>query len=503
MDKNFYLTTTLPYVNAEPHIGTAFEFVTADIIARYRRLSGDSVFFNTGVDEHGQKVYTKALEEKKNSQDYANEYAEKFRSLKDTLNLSYDNFIRTTDEHHKKSAQEFWRQSFANGDIYKKLYKTKYCVSCELERTDSELVEGCCPEHPGKELEIIEEENYFFKFSKYQKPLLELYKKNPQLVIPDFRFNEIIKFVERGLEDFSISRLKSKMPWGVEVPDDNEHVMFVWFDALVNYISAIGWPDDMEKFNKWWPVTQFAGKDQVRQQVAMWQAMLMSVGLPPSKQIIIHGFITIDGAKMSKSIGNVINPKDIVNEYGADALRYYLARHINPFEDSDFTMEKFKEAYNANLANGIGNLTARIMKLAEIYLDKPVELPENLKRMTSLACKVVPQGGVKRQRNDGRGTTLERVIEERFRDLLDNFEINKAVDLIWEHIGELDKYIQEEKPFAIIKEDKEKGIEIIKNMTIKLYSIAEMLSPILPQTSEKIKTAVKNNKMPEPLFARK
>ncbi|MBV22354.1 MAG: methionine--tRNA ligase, partial [Parcubacteria group bacterium] len=344
MGKNFYLTTTLPYVNADPHVGHALEFVTADIIARYRRLIGDEVFFNTGTDEYGQKVYTKTLEEKKDPQKYVDEYAEKFKKLKDTLNLSYDNFIRTTDEHHKMAAQEFWKRSIANGDIEKKLYKSKYCAGCELEKTDSDLVDGCCPEHREQEIQIIEEENYFFKFSKYQKPLLELYKKNPQFVIPDFRFNEIKRFVERGLEDFSISRLKSKMPWGVPVPDDDEHVMYVWFDALVNYISAIGWPDDLKKFEKWWPVTQFAGKDQVRQQAAMWQAMLMSVGLPLSKQIVIHGFITVDNGKMSKSVGNVISPDDLVAEYGVDALRYYLVRHVHPFEDSDFTMEKFKEA---------------------------------------------------------------------------------------------------------------------------------------------------------------
>jgi|TARA_B100000959_G_C14987757_1_gene626396 methionyl-tRNA synthetase len=472
MGKNFYLTTTLPYVNADPHVGHALEFVTADIIARYRRLIGDEVFFNTGTDEYGQKVYTKTLEEKKDPQKYVDEYAEKFKKLKDTLNLSYDNFIRTTDEHHKMAAQEFWKRSIANGDIEKKLYKSKYCAGCELEKTDSDLVDGCCPEHREQEIQIIEEENYFFKFSKYQKPLLELYKKNPQFVIPDFRFNEIKRFVERGLEDFSISRLKSKMPWGVPVPDDDEHVMYVWFDALVNYISAIGWPDDLKKFEKWWPVTQFAGKDQVRQQAAMWQAMLMSVGLPLSKQIVIHGFITVDNGKMSKSVGNVISPDDLVAEYGVDALRYYLVRHVHPFEDSDFTMEKFKEAYNANLANGIGNLTARIMKLAETHLD---EVP------------VIPDG----------------TIPQEFEDFLNNFEVNKAVDLVWEHMGDLDKYIQEVKPFSVVKEEKQKGVEIIKNITIKLYTIGRMLNPILPKTSEKIKNAVKQNKMPEPLFVRK
>jgi len=472
MNKNFYLTTTLPYVNAKPHIGAAYEFVIADIIARYNRVIGKQVFFNIGVDEHGQKVYTKALERKQDPQKYTDEYAKRFRALKNTLNLSYDNFIRTTDSHHKKSAQKFWKKSFAKGDIYKKLYKIKYCIGCEMEKTDSELVNNRCPEHPNQKIEIIEEENYFFKFSKYQKPLLEFYEKNPYFVVPDFRFNEIKKFVKRGLKDFSISRLKSKMPWGVAVPDDDEHIMYVWFDALVNYISAIGWPDDMAQFDKWWPVVQFAGKDQVRQQAAMWQAMLMSADLPPSKQIIIHGFITVDGQKMSKSVGNVIDPSDIIKDYGTDALRYYFARHINSFEDSDFTMEKFKDIYNANLANGIGNLTARIMKLAEIYIDSPIEV-------------------------------YDAQIPQEIKDALDNFEINKAADFVWNQIGNLDKYIQEEKPFSVVKDDKEKGLDIIKNIVMKLYSIAEMLEPIMPETSRKIKDAIKQNKKPELIFLRK
>lgn len=473
MGKNFYLTTTLPYVNAEPHIGTALEFVTADVIARHRRLIGDEVFFNTGVDEHGKKVYTKALEENKDPQKYVDEYAEKFRELKNTLNLSEHNFIRTTDEAHKKAAQEFWKKSLSKGDIEKKLYKAKYCEGCELEKSDSDLVNGKCPEHPEQEIQIIEEENYFFKFSKYGDKLLKLYEENPQLVIPDFRFNEIKKFVERGLEDFSISRLKSKMPWGVPVPGDDEHVMYVWFDALVNYISAIGWPDDLEKFNKWWPVTQFAGKDQTRQQAAMWQAMLMSVGLPPSKQIVIHGFITVDSGKMSKSIGNVISPAELVNEYGVDALRYYLARHVHPFEDSDFTIEKFKESYNANLANGIGNLTARIMKLAETHLDEPVECDE---------------------KGFDKGSPLMN---------LDSYNIQKVANEIWEHIGHVDALIQKEEPFKVVKEDKEKGIELIKTLVMKLCAIAKDIEPFLPDTSKKILNAIKQNKMPETLFARK
>jgi methionyl-tRNA synthetase len=361
-------------VNADPHVGFAMEIIRADVIARYKKLLGYEVFFNTGTDEHGQKVYTKAIEAQKDPQGYVDEWAQKFKNLIPLLGISEDiHFIRTTDEHHKKPAQEFWRKCEKAGDIYKKNYKIKYCVGCELEKTESELENNKCTIHPHLELEIREEENYFFRWSKYQKPLLELYEKNPHLVTPDFRFNEIKAFVERGLEDFSISRLKSKMPWGIPVPGDSNHVMYVWFDALVNYISTLGWPDNKANFEKFWvngtPV-QYAGKDNLRQQSAMWQAMLLSAGLPPTSTIVINGFINSGGQKMSKSLGNVISPYDVVNEYGTDALRYYVCRELSAFEDSDMTMEKFKESYNANLANGLGNLVSRIMKMAQDNIEK-------------------------------------------------------------------------------------------------------------------------------------
>jgi len=363
--KNIYLTTTLPYVNSDPHIGFALEIVQADTIARFKRLQGHDVFFNFGTDEHGLKIYRKALEQGKDPQEYVNEYAAKFDSLKKALNLTYNNFIRTTDKHHIKAAQEFWEKCLENGNIYKDKYAVKYCVGCELEKTESELENDRCPIHPNLELEVINEENYFFRFSKYKDSLLKFYEQNPDFVVPSFRLNEINSFVEEGLQDFSVSRLKSKMPWGIEVPDDPKHVMFVWFDALVNYVSAVGWPDDSEKFKKWWPVIQFAGKDNLRQQSAIWQAMLMSAGLPNSKQIFIHGFITVDGQKISKSLGNVVNPIELVRKYGTDPVRYFLLSKIHPFEDSDFTIEKFEDAHNSDLANGLGNLVARVAKLCE------------------------------------------------------------------------------------------------------------------------------------------
>ncbi len=472
MDR-IYITTTLPYVNADPHVGNVFEFVQADASARLYRLLGHEVLFNTGTDEHGQKIYEKAIENNETPQEYADRYAARFKELQEALNLSNDRFIRTTDSTHKKAAQEFWKLCEASGDIYKKNYKIKYCVGCELEKTDSELDEnGCCPLHPKNEIQIIEEENYFFKFSKYQDTLLALYR-NKGFVVPQSRINEIISLIEReGLEDFSISRLSEKMPWGIPVPGDDTQVMYVWFDALINYISTIGWPDDMVQFEKWWPVIQFAGKDQVRQQAAMWQAMLMSAGLPTSKQIYIHGFININGEKISKSVGNVISPFEVVEKYGTDALRYFYLRHTHPFEDSDASWKSFDEWYTADLVNGLGNLTSRIMKLAEQHLDTPFEKPE------------------------------EMSFPKEYVDAFKNFQFNQASDFVWSRIQELDERIAEEEPFKVIKEDKEKGVQMIQVLTKDLYEIGILLQPLLPDTSDLIKKAVLENKKPKNLFPR-
>lgn len=483
MSKTFYITTTLPYVNSDPHVGFAMEIVRADVIARAKKLEGYDVFFNTGTDEHGQKLFDAAKKEGKDVQAYVDEYATKFKDLKELLGISEDvHFIRTTDEHHIKAAQEFWKLCKDNGYIYKKTYQAKYCVGCELNKTDSELDDnGFCLIHPNRALEFIDEENYFFKFSVFQKSLLDFYEKNPTFVVPDFRFNEIKTFVASGLEDFSISRLKSKMSWGVPVPDDENHVMYVWFDALVNYISTLGWPENKEQFEKYWingTPTQYCGKDNLRQQSAMWQAMLMAAFNDDkhcSHQVIVNGFITGNGGiKMSKSLGNVINPSDVVAEYGTDALRYFLLRELSQFEDSPFTMERFKEAYNAGLANGLGNLISRVTKMAETYLDKPVNLDKE--------CKIKMD------------TTQE----------LENFNISKVMNIIWVYIKSMDVLIQDSQPFKLIKIDKEKGLEEITMLTQRLYYVAEQLALFLPETSERIKELVKLNKTPnQPLFPRK
>lgn len=476
MAKPLYLTTTLPYVNADPHIGFALEIVQADIIARYRRLMGDEVFFNTGTDEHGLKIFQKAKEEGKDAQAYVDEYAEKFRGLKKKLGLSDElHFIRTTDPHHKAAAQEIWRRCLAKGDIEKRTYKGLYCVGDEAFLKESDLVDGKCPNHPTMDPIEIEEENYFFKLSKYEKDL-KTYLSQEGVIVPEWRRQEAIRFVENGLEDFSISRVKEKMPWGVPVPDDESQVMYVWFDALTNYISTLGWPEDAEgHFKKFWEegeVMQVAGKDQVRFQSIMWQAMLMSAGVKNTDKIVYHGFITSGGQKMSKSIGNVIDPYAIVDEYGADALRYFLARHVHPFDDSDVTMERFKEAYNADLANGIGNLIARIMRLAEGNLESPVKLQVT-------------------------------ITNKEYNDALVSFDFNKALDSIWQYIAKIDESIASDEPFKVVKVDPIRGKDLIAQLVKDLGNIEYMLRPIMPETSNKILAAIGTNKKPENLFPRK
>ncbi len=475
MQEKFYITTTLPYVNAEPHVGFAMEIIEADVLARFKRSQGKEVFFNTGTDEHGLKLFRKAQELGMDVQDYVNGQAENFKQLKNVLNLSWDNFIRTTDAHHLAAAQEFWKRCEKAGDIYTKIYKVKYCVGCELEKTDSELVDGKCPLHPGVELEIIEEENHFFRFSKYQQTLLDLYAENPEFVLPKNRLKEIKNFVAGGLEDFSISRLKEKMPWGIEVPGSPDHVMYVWFDALVNYISAIGWPTELEKFDSFWPVVQLAGKDNLRQQSAMWQAMLMSANIKPSKQILINGFITVGGQKMSKSVGNVIAPAEMVEKFGIDGTRYLLLSGGGNFgEDMDITWERLTEKYNADLANGLGNLVSRVVKLAE--------------NVESLDLDEVNQD-------------VAEILGKEFAFFAETELLDQALPAIWSKIRNANIFIEDNKPWELAKTDEENFKHIVRSLIAQLYVIAAMLVPFMPETSAKIKTALETKKV-DPLFQR-
>jgi methionyl-tRNA synthetase len=480
----FYITTTLPYVNADPHIGFAAEIIKADVIARWHALLDDEIFFNTGTDEHGQKIYEKAKEAGIDTQKYCDEYAAKFQSLKELLNLSVTNFIRTTDEKHIQAAQAFWKLCEANGDIYKKNYKIKYCVGCELEKTDSELVNGCCPLHPDKPVSNLEEENYFFKFSKYQQPLLDLYKNNPDFVKPDWRMNEIKSFVERGLEDFSISRLSSKMPWGIPVPGDDSQVMYVWFDALVNYISCLGWPnkpspalratppEEGTKYSQFWPGVQVCGKDNLRQQTAMWQAMLMSAGLPNSKQVLVFGFITANGQKMSKSLGNVVNPAEMVAKYGLDATRYYLLKEIKPFADSDFSWEKMELLYTADLANGIGNLAARVSTLLEKnQIETILKDPDDM--TVNINDEVVQEGDI----------GFAKMYLE-FSLAMNDYAFDRALDVLFSKITYCDVLLTEKKPWKM--EDKAEIKKVLEPIAQEILNISYLLEPFMPATAQKL-----------------
>lgn len=457
MSKNpFYITTTLPYTNSDPHIGFATEMIKADVIARWHSLQGDEVFFNTGTDEHGLKIYQKAQEAGLTPREYCEPYADKFKSLKSLLNLSFTNFIRTTDKNHVASAQEFWKRCEASGDIYKKNYQIKYCVGCELEKTESDLVNGHCEFHPNLELEIIDEENYFFRFSKYTEALLKFYDANPSFVIPEHRFKEIRNFVAGGLQDFSISRLKSKMPNGVPVPGDDTQVIYVWFDALVNYISTLGWPETEGDYKKFWPGMQVCGKDNLRQQTAMWQAMLMSAGLPNSKQVLIFGFLTANGQKISKSAGNGIDPFEFGNKYGADTLRYYLLSDILPFEDGDFSEERLGLKYNSDLANGLGNLAARVSTLLEKN-----EIETNLSINTN---------------NLDWANNFTKIIKA--------YKYNEALGVLWEQIRICNEKLSATAPWKMENKDEIAGV--LKPIAQDILNVAYFLQIFMPETATKL-----------------
>ena len=464
-----YLTTTLPYVNADPHLGHALEFVQADALARTWRLAGDTVFFSTGTDEHGQKIYEAAEKAGQDVHAYADHYADKFRKLGTALDLSNNAFIRTIEPRHYAAAAEMWRRCDAVGDIYKKAYTGMYCVGCESFKTEREMVGGHCIIHTNLQLQEITEENYFFRFSKYTDRLLE-YVSRPGTVIPEWRREEAVAFVKGGLADFSISREKKRLSWGIPVPNDDTQVMYVWFDALTSYLSTLDWPEDTKgNFKKFWEkgrTAQVAGKDQVRFQSLMWQAMLMSAGIKNTDQIFYHGFINSGGQKMSKSLGNIISPYDLVKKYGTDATRYMLLRHINPMEDSDVTWERLDEWYTAHLTNGLGNLVARVMKLAETY--NPA---------VNIFIQPAPS----------------KVID---------FKFNQALDEIWGEIKACDDLITTKEPFKLVKTNPEEGKRVISETINTLQKVAFMLQPFMPETSKRIQTAIEENKKPENLFPR-
>jgi len=471
--KKFYITSSIAYTNAPPHLGFALEMIQADVLARYHRILGEEVFFLTGTDENGLKNAQAAERAGKTPQEFVDEISAKFRELTKLLNLSKDDFIRTTDrKRHWPTVQKAWLELKDNGDIYRKKYKGLYCVGCEAFVKEKDLSEGKCSIHQ-KEPEIIEEENYFFRLSKYQKEVEKIIKEEKIRIVPEARKNEILSFIKQGIEDISCSRVKENLKWGIPVPDDDTQIIYIWLEALLNYISALGYGEDGDKFKRFWPAdVHCVGKDIFKFHTLLWPAMLFSLGLKLPGIVLVHGFITVAGQKMSKSLGNVIDPFELVKKYGTDAVRYFLLREILPTEDGDFTYEKFEARYNADLASGLGNLVARVITMAGIWNFESRIINQELKKKID-----------KTQKD--------------YKKALEEFKFNEALISVWDLISFCDKYIEKERPW----EKSEKQQLTINNLLFAIDNIAQLLEPFLPETSEKIFKQLKTKKS-QPLFPR-
>lgn len=481
MNKNkYYLTTAIPFVNADPHIGFALEIVQTDTLARYHRdLLGEDVWFLTGSDENSLKNVQAAEKEGISVQALVDRNAAKFHQLKEAFNLSFDDFIRTTEERHKLGAIKLWQACDQAGKIYKKKYRGLYCVGCEAFITEKELVDGKCPEHL-KAPDVVEEENYFFRLADYQKELEKLIASDQLKIVPETRKNEILSFIRSGLEDFSISRSVARAKgWGIAVPGNESQIMYVWFDALANYLTALDYATDGDQFKKYWPADlHVIGKGIIRFHAVYWPAILLAAGLPLPKAIFAHGYLTIEGQKISKTLGNVIDPFELVNKYGVDAVRYYLLRYLPPFEDGDVSLKKLEEIYNADLANSLGNTVSRVAKLCEranFGLVTDFQTPE--------VCDVEPAG---------------------FDEALKNYNFPLALEIVWKRLADLENRISLEKPWAPAERGGEEINKLLENYVREILLIAKFLSPFLPTTVEKIKQQFSQSpiKAQPPLFPR-
>lgn len=474
----FFITNSIPYVNAEPHIGHALEYLQSDVVNRHQRLLGRDVWYLCGSDENAIKNVQAAEKEDKDIQSFIDEHAKEFERLAKELNIHFDVFQKGSSDNHHKASQKLWELCAANGDIYKKSYKGLYCVGCEEFKTKSDLNEnGECFEHPGKSLEEVEEENYFFKLSKYQDFLLKLIETNEYQIVPEFRKNEIVSFIKSGLEDFSISRSNKRAKnWGVPVPNDPDQRIYVWFDALNIYQSGIGFGTDETNYHKWWPADlHVVGKGIIRFHAVFWPAILHSAGLATPKKLFVHEYFTVNGQKMSKTLGNVVNPLDILAKFGTDALRYYCLAKISPFQDGDFSEEKLVEAYNSDLANGLGNLVARVAKLAEKH---------NLTYSS----------------NAERSSHVVRTINPKVEQSLADFKFNEALGEIWSWITHSDQQINQTKPWELEGDEAKK---VLQDLISQIVVVAYNLQPFLPETAEKILAQFSGEiKSQTPLFPR-
>lgn len=481
MTNKFYVTTPIYYVNAAPHLGSAYTTIAADVLARYYRVKygSENVFFMTGTDEHGAKIQEIAEAKKKTPKVFTDEIVKEFKDTWAHLNISYDNFLRTTDKKHEESVAWVTQKLYDQGDIYKGSYEALYCVGCEQYKTKSELVDGnICPDH-NRECEVHEEDAYLFALSKYQKELEKRILSDEILIRPETRKNEVLSFIRGGLEDVAVSRKKENVSWGIDLPFDNTQTTYVWVDAFLNYLTGLGWPTEKEKSDKFWPAdVQLMAKDILRVHATIWQAMLLALDMPTSKQIFVHGYFTVNGKKMSKSLGNVLEPNALVDKFGADAVRYAVLREFPFGEDGDISEEKIANRYNYELANGVGNLLQRTIVLINKF-DISVKLDKKAEKTPEVAAHY---------------NEINQKIE--------NLDFSNALFDIWAHfIKPANELMETEKPWELAKFDMAGATEVLQYCLQNLSSIAELLAPFMPETSENMRKQLETLK-PEPLFPR-
>ena len=460
--KKFYITTAIDYTNSKPHLGHAYEKIFADVLARWHRLRGEDVYYLTGTDEHGQKVEKAAKSAGKEPQKFVDELVKDFKKMLEKLNISNSDFIRTTDDRHIKVCLEVFKKVFEKGDIYKGIYEGLYCEGCEAFYLEKDIVDGLCPVHK-KPLELLKEESYFFRMSKYEKQLIDFIKKNKDFILPRFRQAEVLNRLKEGLRDLSISRTSFR--WGIPIPNDKKHIIYVWFDALLNYISALGYPDD-EKYKKYWPADcHVIGKDIYWFHTVIWPTILMSAEIELPKTVFIHGYINISGQKMSKTAGITVDPIKLAEKYGADALRYFLIKEIVSGQDGDFSEEAIIEKINSELADDLGNLLMRVVVLIEKNFEGKIPKQGKLEAVDE---KLIEKSMIAKE--------IDR--------LMLNYEPNRAIERIWEFVKNCNKYLNETEPWKI--KDKERLATILYNLVESLRIIGILLLPFIPETAAKV-----------------
>ena len=481
MGKNLYITTAIPYANGTPHIGNALDYLLADIWTRYQKQNGREVRFQVGTDEHGNKIAAKAAENNMDAQAYVDSTYGNFKVLMSAVGADYTDFIRTTDGHHKGAVQYIWRQLEKNGHIYKGSYEGWYCQGCEAFVTDKEATanNGICPDH-NQPYQRLQEDNYYLRSSTFTDQVREAIEKNKMRIVPEFRKKEFLELIKDGLKDVSISRPRKNLSWGVSVPGDDSQVMYVWLDALSNYITVLGYPDRPE-WRDYWPAdVQVVGKDILRFHAGIWPAMLLGLGLDLPKVLMVHGHIVVSGAKMSKSVGNVVDPMEIIKNYGVDAFRYYFSRNIPTLDDGDFTWEKFENAYNNELGNDLGNLVQRVAAMIKRYQSGVI-------------------GDAPRPEHD----------MAPYRNAMRDFEFNKAMDEVWLTVRSLNQYLENVKPWEIAKkiekepEEAEHLEEVLAYASSTLLQVADLVTPFMPTTAATIKATFASGVVPDtltPLF---